>query len=176
MRKTLIAGAILSAFSLLPSAAYAHPHVEAYYYGAVVVGTGTISPGLPQSGCAFQSVSFSGTAVVGGVDAQIPDPPALPTVDPTAAAVNVTFNGNSDICETLATGHGSGTVSGGVTGSVTYSRTENVVTLSGSVSIDGRPSRPILVGVCVFTPTSAPPVTSYALVCVVATADAEVTP
>ena len=141
MRKALIAGAILSSLSLIGTAQAANV--------ATVVGTGTISPGLPQSGCAFQTVSFSGTAVAVGTN---------------AGPYNVTFNGNSDICETLGTGHGSGTLSGGVTGSVTYSRTETVVTLSGSVSLGGATEN-IVAGCCTFAPTSAPPITSYALNC-----------
>jgi len=141
MRKALIAGAILSSLSLIGSA-------QAANY-ATVAGTGGISPGLPQSGCAFQSVSFSGTAVAVGTN---------------AGTYSITFNGNSDICEDLNTGHGSGTLSGGVTGSVTYSRTGSAVTLSGSVTLGGTTEN-IQAGGCAFAPTSAPPITSYALNC-----------
>lgn len=146
MRKTFIAGAILSALTLLSGNANAVNE-------GTVVGTGTISPGLPASGCAFQTVSFSGTAIVASDD---PD---------TAGVYNLAFNGTSNICETATSGQGTGTLSGGITGSVSYSRTASVVTVNGTVQIGGGPPGNIFTAQCKFAPTGTPPHTSYALVC-----------
>ena len=119
---------------------------------AKVVGTGTISPGLPASGCApGQSVSFDGTAVLVGTH---------------AGTYDVHFGGTSSICESLGAGQGCGELSGDITSItlVCYSRTENVVTLSGTVSVQGQ-SHNIQAGVCEFAPTTVNPVQSYALTC-----------
>lgn len=117
---------------------------------ATVTGGGTISPGLPDAGCAFQSVTFSGTAEVVGTH---------------GGSYSVTFNGASSICETRASGAGGGVLGGDVNGTVSYSRTGPVVTLSGSVTIDNGEPHNIDAGGCVFAPTSVNPVQTYQLVC-----------
>jgi len=118
---------------------------------AVVVGTGTIFPGLPTTGCANQTaVKFGSTlAVIAGDD---------------TTTGSVSFSGSSSICETLNAGHGSGALTGNAAGTVTYDRNGNVVTITGSVVINGE-NHDLFVAACVFVPTSAGPVTSYALVC-----------
>ena len=115
---------------------------------ATVVGTGSISPGLPAQGCTSgQSVSFDGTVVHA------------------AATYSVHFDGSSSICESLSAGAGSGTLSGGVTGSVNYTRTGNVVQLSGNVVMGGT-AHSISGCVCVWVPTSVFPTITYTMVCV----------
>src|SRR4051812_17976514 len=61
--------------------------------GGVVVGHGTISPGLTNTP-AFQSVSFTGTLVAAGAPASA------------AGSYNCTFTGSSSIKETSAKGKG----------------------------------------------------------------------
>jgi hypothetical protein len=115
---------------------------------AVVVGTGTITPGLPLTGCTSgQSVSFDGTAAAAGDE---------------TGTYSVSFRGSSDTCESLQSGHGSGTLSGGLSGNVTYNRTGNVVTLTGSVTVGGE-VHVLGPNAFVFVPTSASPTASYAL-------------
>ena len=116
-----------------------------------MVGTGTYSPGLPTTGCAFQSVSFDGTAVFAGTHAGV---------------YALHFDGSSSTCESLTTGSGSGTLSGQVTGNLTYSRTGTVVTLSGNLQIDGGPMHSVQSGGCVPVPTSVNPIGSYMWICV----------
>jgi hypothetical protein len=120
---------------------------------AIVVGTGTISPGLPTTGCAQQTnITFNGTAVNAGDHAGV---------------YPIRFDGNSGTnCETLQSGAGSGVLSGGVSGSVRYLRTGSVVTLTGTGAVNGAPHH-ITTAHCEFYPTSANPVTSYALHCTV---------
>ena len=115
-----------------------------------MVGTGTYSPGLPTTGCAFQSVSFDGTAAFAGTHAGV---------------YALHFDGSSSTCESLTTGSGSGTLSGQVTGNLTYSRTGTVVTLSGSFRVNGGPEHAIAAVVCVPVPTSVNPQVTYMWVC-----------
>jgi hypothetical protein len=119
-----------------------------------VAGQGTISPGLPTTGCAVQTdITFSGTGAVVGTDGN-----AIP------ATVN--FDGNSgSTCETLNAGQGSGTLSGTLTGNVTYQRTGAIVQVDGQVSVLGSPQRKPLVAICVFVAVNVNPVTAYVLVC-----------
>jgi len=138
-----LALAVVLPLALLAPSAHAQDDV------ASVVGNGTISPGLPTSGCAFQQVTFSGTAV---------------NVGDHAGVYNVSFAGNSTICETLGAGQGSGTLSGDISGTVEYSRTGPIVTISGQVSVNASPHS-IEVGVCVFVAVNFNPVTAYVLVC-----------
>ena len=145
MRKSVLA-ALLAPLALI-SPATASPNV------AVVVGTGTIFPGLPTTGCGGnpnQTVSFDGTAVAVGTHAGV---------------YAVHFEGTSSGCESLGAGAGSGNLSGQITGAVTYSRTGPIVTLSGSGQLNGGPTHAIIAGVCEFIPTSVNPVTTYALAC-----------
>ena len=128
------------------------PSAHAQTDVAVVVGTGGIVPGLPTSGCDFQNrVFFSGTAVNASIDNH-------------TGIYNVSFEGSSSICETLNSGQGSGTLSGDVSGTVNYSRTGPIVTIEGQGAINGSPHH-IVVGICIFVPTSINPVASYALEC-----------
>lgn len=149
MRKSVLAAALFAPLALI-SPATATPNV------AVVVGTGTISPGLPTTGCEDQDdVIFDGTAVAVGTHAGV---------------YSIHFDGASSICESLLTGAGSGVLTGQITGNVTYSRTGPVVTLSGSGQLNGGPAHSILAGVCEFVPTSINPVISYVLSCQLAIA------
>ena len=117
---------------------------------AKVVGTGTITPGLPATGCiSGQTVTFSGTAVLTGSN------PVVYTFH---------FQGNSTICESTFAGEGCGVLVGDITGTVCYSRTGNVVTLSGVVVVQGVPHT-IQAGACEFAPTSVNPVQTFALSC-----------
>jgi len=114
------------------------------------VGTGTIAPGLPTTGCANQtSVTFDSFVLV------------YTDTAPTVSTANTHFAGASNGCETLNAGQGSGTLSGGLSGWVDYVRIKNVVAISGT--INGTAAA----GACLFVPTSVNPVTSYALACVV---------
>ena len=124
-----------------------------------LVGTGTLSPGLPTSGCAFQSVTLDGTLVSAGT---------APVTTMTTGVYALHFEGFSSICETSTSGAGSGTISGGVTGNVSYSRTGSIVTLSGTIQTNGGSARSLSSAVCAYYPTSANPTTSYGMVCVVA--------
>jgi len=119
-----------------------------------VAGTGTISPGLPTSGCAVQTnITFNGTGAVVGTDG-------------VAVPATINFNGNSgSTCESLNSGQGSGTIGGTLTGNVSYQRTGAIVQVFGSVSVLGSPGRTPLVAVCVFAATTVNPVTAYALIC-----------
>jgi len=114
------------------------------------IGTGTMSPGLPTSGCANQgTVTFDSAVLV------YADPGTAPL-----APGNIHFSGASSICETLNAGQGSGTLSGSLAGTVNYTRTANIETLSGTVN-----GGTIIAAVCIFTATSVNPATSYALAC-----------
>jgi len=119
-----------------------------------VAGTGTITPGLPTTGCAVQTdITFTGTGAVVGTDGN-----AIP------ATIN--FDGNSgSTCETLNSGQGGGTITGTLAGAVTYQRTGAVVEVFGNVSVLGSPNRTPLVAACVFVPINSNPVTAYVLIC-----------
>ena len=122
---------------------------SAHFAAGVMTGTGTIIPGLPTTGCqSNQNVTFDGTAILVGGHTGI---------------YAIHFQGTSNICETLNAGSGCGTVSGDVTASVCYSRTVNVVTATGTATIDGQTHTVSLT--CVFAATSVNPVTTYGLVC-----------
>jgi hypothetical protein len=124
------------------------------------VGTGTITPGLPTTGCAVQSdITFTGTGAVLGVDGNV-------------APANVNFNGNSgSTCETLNSGQGSGTLTGTISSDangVSYQRNGSIVIVSADaagVTVNGHAGRQPVVAVCIFVPTSVNPVQSYALIC-----------
>jgi hypothetical protein len=138
--------AVALAIAALPLSA---TPAQAHTVAGVVIGTGTITPGLP--GC-NQQVTFSGQLVV------TTNPPSVRAV---------TFAGASASCEDIVTGSGCGTISGpGISGTVCYNRTGNVVQLSGTVTMDGHPHT--LTATCEFVPTSAQPTTSYVLTCQVA--------
>ncbi|HWL34935.1 MAG TPA: hypothetical protein VNQ77_01955 [Frankiaceae bacterium] len=120
---------------------------------AQVVGTGTISPGLPQEGCTpNQVVKFTALAAV--------------AVGDHTNTYSFSFSGGSGagVCESLALGSGTGTLTGGVSGTVNYNRQGSAVSISGTVTVGGD-SATILAAQCVFAPTSADPVVSYGLHC-----------
>lgn len=147
MRKFLIAVALLAPVALPVSPAHAQDDV------AVVTGEGTITPGLPDTGCTpNQAIFFGGTAVAQGDH---------------AGTYNIFFNGNSTICESLGAGQGTGNLSGsGITGTVDYIRTGSHVTITGQGAVNGTP-HVIVRGDCVFAPTSIGPVRTYGLACTV---------
>ena len=107
--------------------------------GGTIVGTGTVSPGITEV-CTAQTIGFSGTAV------------AADTGD--AGVYSFNFSGASSGCETVLSGAGAGTVSGGMSGSLSYSRTGPVLTAQGDVTINGH-GRHILV-ICWLIITSWP--------------------
>ena len=142
MRKSVLAAALFAPLVMI-SPATASPNV------AVVVGTGTIAPGLVEA-CLPQTVSFDGTAVAAGTHAGV---------------YAIDFDGNSFGCETVQAGAGAGILSGQITGNVTYSRLGPVVTLTGSGQLNSGPTHVIIAGACEFVPTSVRPITTYALAC-----------
>jgi hypothetical protein len=124
-----------------------------------LVGQGTITPGIPGTGCAPSKphVTFgSQVGVAAGTDA------------PNAQLATVNFDGDSTAaCASAASDSGVGTITGtatSATNAITWSRTGLVVTVSGPVTFSGG-GHSILEAVCVFVPTSAQPTASYALAC-----------
>jgi len=152
-KKALVGAAMATAVASMVGQGGAFADVVSDYL--YVAGTGTITPGLPTTGCAVQTdITFNGTGLLVGDDG-------------VTFPATINFDGNSgSTCETLTSGQGSGTVSGTITGNVTYQRTGSNVQVFGSVTINGRPHQPISAD-CHFDPTSANPVTSYALNCVI---------
>jgi hypothetical protein len=122
--------------------------------GVVIVGTGTISPGLTQAG-GWQTFTFSGSGA-GNVRGW-------------SGSYNCGVDGNDTIGTTI---RGSGDFSGscdtpcgnvGVTG--TFNRgAASVVSLS-AVLTSGCLAGPTISGTCSMIPTSGPTVTSYTMVC-----------
>jgi hypothetical protein len=123
-----------------------------------VVGTGTISPGLPCTGC---TIDFGFSALVVG-----DDEPGLFT--------GCTFHGTSSGTEDEFGGAGSGTLGGcAATGTVTYTRTGVLVQVNGNdVTINGE-KHVIRTSALVFVPTSVQPTTSFAVVGTVVLEDAK---
>lgn len=113
---------------------------------AVIVGSGTITPGLPSC---FPDVTFSGTIALAG-DETLNGP--------------VNFFGTGSICETALAGRGNGNVGGVVAGNISYDRQGTLVTLSGNLDVNGE-LHTIVSGECDFTPTSANPISTFTLVC-----------
>lgn len=154
MRKLVTAVAVVASFALPAVPASAGPVTDV----AIVVGTGGIYPGLPNSGCIpNQRVTFTATLAVNAGDH--------------AGLYAVSFEGSSGTnCESLTFGAGTGTLSGGVSGTVSYNRNGNVVTLTGTGAVNGAFHR-ITIGICEFVPTSVNPVTTYGLACQVVLGD-----
>ena len=122
---------------------------------AVAVGTGTITPGVPTTGCtASADFEINGSAVNLGTDFG-PGPYAFRVVGSSSAA-----------CPSFTADSGTATMSGDVTGSLNYSRTVGLITLNGSASVQGSSPRPISI-TCQVAVLSAPPVTDFAVVCAV---------
>jgi hypothetical protein len=137
---------------------------------AVLVGQGTITPGL---GSTFVPQSFTFTSIAGA---------AVSNKPVTASTVSCSFSGHSTLAvpgqpvgenALLGQGVGSGTCNGGgisVSCSISYLRVGPLVVVTGnpgptSASCSGQ----IPVGVFVFVPTSANPTNSYVLVGAAAT-------
>jgi hypothetical protein len=140
----VVAGA--AAFTAMPANAGAGDQIA-------IAGTGSIAPGLTQTGGA-QTFSFSGN---GGGSAL-----------GQTGSFSCSVNGNDTIG---TTSQGAGGFSGscntpcgsvGVSGS--YTRTAAVVTASGSLT-SGCLAGHSFSGNCAFTPTSGPTVISYAVTC-----------
>lgn len=140
----VVAGA--AAFTAMPANAGSGDHIA-------IAGTGTISPGLTQTG-GPQTFSFAGNG--GG------------TAFGQSGQFSCSVNGNDTIGTTTS---GSGGFSGscntpcgtvGVSGN--YTRTAGVVSVGGNIT-SGCLSPHTFNGSCAFTPTSGPTVVSYAVTC-----------
>jgi hypothetical protein len=120
---------------------------------AVFVGTGSIT-GLPAVGCTNDAtINISGTAVNSG--------PTFPT-----DVYTIEFQGTSTTCESILAGAGFGDLIGFVNGTVGYVRNLGVVTLSGEVFVGEQGPEPLL-AVCQAEPTSAEPITTFAMECAI---------
>ena len=144
---------VVTAASLMLTAAPGLPGRASAVAGYAIAATGTVNPGYPTSGCTSnQTISFYGSYFLVGT--------------PTAFPLPFGFEGTSEGCGSLFFDYGSGTLSGPLTGAVSYSRTGSYLLLSGWVDRPiGSPNPFYLSAPCVFTPTSWNPVTSYALTC-----------
>jgi len=128
-----------------------------------IVGTGTISPGLTQTGDPSNTFTFGGSGAV--------------VTDTAQGLINCTVSGNDTIGSwAQGAGNFNGTCSGAVSASVSgsYTRTGAVVTLSGTAVGTGISG--VFGAACVFGPTNVsvttgPPtvvkITSYGVVCVI---------
>ena len=133
------AARIIAASALLLSVAVPSLHgtAAASLNGAVIIAPGTVVPGWPVTGsCQYQRLTFDGHFVAAGTH---------------AGMYFSHFDATSSVCETLQAGAGSGNFSGDVTGSASYSRTGNLVTLSGVVQLSGGPVHALLFGLCILT-------------------------
>jgi hypothetical protein len=145
--RILLAGVALAAPGLLQTPAHAADVAN-------VVGTGSVLPGVPTTGCVNgAAVAFDGTGVIVGNGGLNPGP------------YTVSFRGNSTMCETILAGQGTGTLSGGVSGTVNYTRTVGLLTLNGTVTVDGQTRS--LSANCHVAVTSANPFTTFAMDCAV---------
>ncbi|HEU0133012.1 MAG TPA: hypothetical protein VFQ85_18690 [Mycobacteriales bacterium] len=145
LRKTLALAAVATPLLMMSTSA------NAGAAGFSVTGTGALAPGIPTTGCAFQtSVAFDGTL-------------SLAAGSGHAGTYDVHFRGSSTNCETLLNGTGSGTLSGGVSGNVQYSRNVQNVTLTGSAVVDGH--NHTITADCTVVITSANPFASFVLTC-----------
>lgn len=150
------------AFGMLPASADSGVAAGAF------VGTGGIAPGL-SSGGGFQNYTLTGNGAIAGVDTTHPGP--------VVGTVSCNLSGTDTIGTPQA---GAGAVNGGCTVSnVTpaggencafsggsYNRTAVLVTASAGVTCTGTvPVAGSLTAVCVFVPLSAPPITSFAVIC-----------
>ena len=93
-----------------------HGTASAAGYGQIV-GRATYHPGLPATGCAYQTVSFEGTATFVDDGQQIVTEP-------------VSMVGDSTSCESLASGSGVITGSGAITGTFAYTRIGDLITMA----------------------------------------------
>jgi hypothetical protein len=152
-------GKLTVAFAIVASVAMISQSSAHAANAGVLVGGGTISPGLTLTPT-NQSFSFTTTAAVGVSNKPVG-----------AGAFSCSFTGNSSGPETDLQGAGTGTgsCSGTVNVSCTisYTRVVVLVVVTGSCSTPGGPQT--LGGVFVFVPTTVNPVTSYVLVGTAAT-------
>ena len=149
MKKTMAVLVLLAAAVLPAVPANANPSVA----NAVVEGSGTISPGLGTSTTpTAQTVTFSGTATG--------------HFNGTPGSCTISFTGTGVGTPATASGSGSASCSGtgiSISCQVSYQRTGVVV--AGSGSCTGTVHGTLSV-VCVFSPTSVNPTTSYELACI----------
>lgn len=157
-RKAITATAMATALVALVGQGGAVADVGSLSDVTAVVGTGTIFPGLPTTGCAVQNdITFNGTGLLVGDELAVPG--------------TVTFDGNSGgFCESVEAGAGSGTIGGtfaSAPNGIRYGRIGPIVELLGSGTV-GTETHEVLGAVCIFVPTSFNPVTSYLLTCAAA--------
>jgi hypothetical protein len=151
IRRLALIGAAATAALMIPTNSMA-----AVVAAGVVEGNGTISPPLTT---VTQPVSGGFTGTLVGA-----------TSSPTAGTATCTFTfASTGAGDNVATGQGtaSGSCSGSagtLSASLGYTRVGPVVALTGSGSVNGAAVALYVVG-CVFVPTSAPAVASFALVC-----------
>lgn len=135
--------------------------------GGVLVGSGTISPGLSSvTSGTYQTFTFAGTGAV------------IATVGttPVAGTITCSLSGNDTIgTVTQSAGNIGGacavtnvTPAGGepcaVAGS--YTRLSTYETMNGTLNCGGTvPFAATFIGVCVYVPSSFPPITTYTVVC-----------
>jgi hypothetical protein len=117
----------------------------------VAFGSGTYSPGIP----GFPPTNCVQTTITIGFS-----PFVVAGTDLTLLGAE-TFAGNGFECP--ASGSGSGLFNGPMTGVASYTRSADVMTFSGSVSINGASGSLILV--CTINPTSALPTASFLVTC-----------
>jgi hypothetical protein len=181
LRRRLVESVTLSAIAIMSLIGGQLPAHAAGGGAAVVVGSGTISPGLttvptPQT-FTFSTANLAGApSVAAGVSTN---------GGAFAGTVNCSFTGNSTLAggETSAVGEGTG--SGGCSSAAGVAGTSGSISctiilyvrigafvdvvLSCTITINGNPANhAIEVAICVFIPTSVNPTTSYQLVCAVA--------
>jgi hypothetical protein len=122
---------------------------------AVAVGTGTIDPGVPTTGCATGGhFEISGSAANLGTD--FPVGPYEFTV----------VGDSTSSCPSLTADSGAAQMSGDVTGTLEYTRNVGLITLSGLARVSNSAPRPIAV-TCEVAILDAHPVTSFAVVCAI---------
>jgi hypothetical protein len=131
--------------------------------GGVVVGSGTITPGLTAS-FTPQAVSFTGNLVgagfAGGPQTYVLTPCSF---NGGSGATTLGVN-NPEGGDNVAFGMGevSGTC-GNISATVTYIRIGAAVVLVGNGSVNGVAGD--VVGACLFATTQQPPITAYTVVC-----------
>jgi hypothetical protein len=135
----------LAALGLLLAVAGPAAANDHYDVGQVVL-TRVTTPGVPVTGCGWNSSVFFGTLVLAG---------------PHAGTYEFRAHTSSDGCVSLASETGRGTVSGAFAGTFLYVRTLTSVTISGTWSIGGHPHR-IMASYVAAVPTALDPVTSEA--------------
>lgn len=145
---------------VVPAASAATPEVESL----TMIGTGTLAPGYPLTGCVVQTnFTFSSQVVIDAGDDALDADGDVP--------YSAYYNGNSgSSCETLASGQGNAALTivdddgHSWTTFVTYQRTLTQFELNGQVAINGV-VHDILAAMCEFSYTSINPATTYQIEC-----------